>query len=103
MQSNNPILNRVETHADYSQPMTVQGAIQKSVLQQRNLELAEKVERLTQVRYRYGAVALKTLLDQQETTRTARLTLVNTKQSQYNAYVTLMQALGGSPIQQLPQ
>ena len=32
MQSNNPILNRVETHADYSQPMTVQGAIQKSVL-----------------------------------------------------------------------
>jgi outer membrane protein TolC len=41
-------------------------------LQQRNLELAEKVERLTQVRYRYGAVALKTLLDQQETTRTAR-------------------------------
>lgn len=199
MQSNNPILNRVETHADYSQPMTVQGAIQKSVLltviaavvgmalflycfmtlnislayaatlvgaigglilgliatfkpntartlaipyalfegaflggvsvifqlkypgvplqalsartelsqqvqlQQRNLELAEKVERLTQVRYRYGAVALKTLLDQQETTRTARLTLVNTKQSQYNAYVTLMQALGGSPIQQLPK
>ena len=32
MQSNNPILTRVETHADYSQPMTVQGAIQKSVL-----------------------------------------------------------------------
>lgn len=32
MQSQNPIFNRVETHADYSQPMTVQGAIQKSVL-----------------------------------------------------------------------
>ena len=32
MQSNNPILNRVEVYADYSQPMTVQGAIQKSVL-----------------------------------------------------------------------
>ena len=62
---------------------------------------AEKVERLTKVRYRYGAVALKTLLDQQETTRTARLTLVNTKQSQYNAYVTLMQALGGSPVKEL--
>jgi outer membrane protein TolC len=55
------------------------------------------------VRYRYGAVALKTLLDQQETTRTARLTLVNTKQSQYNAYVTLMQALGGSPVKELPE
>jgi outer membrane protein TolC len=55
------------------------------------------------MRYRYGAVALKTLLDQQETTRTARLTLVNTKQSQYNAYVTLMQALGGSPVKELPK
>ncbi|OTG94308.1 Bax inhibitor-1/YccA family membrane protein [Acinetobacter sp. ANC 3832] len=32
MQSNNPILTRSETYADYSQPMTVQGAIQKSVL-----------------------------------------------------------------------
>ncbi len=32
MKSNNPILTRVETHADYSQPMTIQGAIQKSVL-----------------------------------------------------------------------
>lgn len=76
---------------------------QQVKLQQRNLELAEKAERLTDVRYRYGAVALKNLLDQQETTRSARLTLVNTKQSQYNAYVTLLQALGGSPIQQLPQ
>ncbi|TCB67577.1 efflux transporter outer membrane subunit [Acinetobacter sp. ANC 4178] len=75
---------------------------QQVKLQQRNLELAEKAERLTDVRYHYGAVALKNLLDQQETTRSARLTLVNTKQSQYNAYVTLMQALGGSPIQQLP-
>lgn len=76
---------------------------QQVKLQQRNLELAEKAERLTDVRYRYGAVALKNLLDQQETTRSARLTLVNTKQNQYNAYVTLMQALGGSPIQQLPE
>lgn len=32
MQSQNPIFNRVETYADLSQPMTVQGAIQKSVL-----------------------------------------------------------------------
>ncbi len=32
MQSHNPILTRVETSADFSQPMTVQGAIQKSVL-----------------------------------------------------------------------
>ncbi|WP_010116094.1 Bax inhibitor-1/YccA family protein [Acinetobacter sp. P8-3-8] len=32
MQSNNPILTRAETYADYAEPMTVQGAIQKSVL-----------------------------------------------------------------------
>ncbi|TCM63186.1 putative YccA/Bax inhibitor family protein [Acinetobacter calcoaceticus] len=32
MQSNNPILTRVETFSDVSQPMTVQGAIQKSIL-----------------------------------------------------------------------
>lgn len=67
------------------------------------LNLQKKTERLTEVRYRYGAVALKTLLDAQQTTRTARLSLVETKQSQYNAYVTLMQALGGSPVKELPQ
>ena len=32
MQSNNPILTRVETYADYHKPMTVRGAINKSVL-----------------------------------------------------------------------
>lgn len=72
-------------------------------LQQRNLELAEKTERLTEVRYRNGAIALKNLLDAQATTRNARLSLVETKQSQYNAYVTLMQALGGSPVKALPE
>ena len=47
-------------------------------------------------------VTLKNLIDAQRTTRNARLSLVQTKQSQYNAYVTLLQALGGSPIQRLP-
>lgn len=93
-----------QAFADVENALSARTELSQQVqLQQRNLELAEKLERLTQVRYRYGAVALKTLLDQQETTRTARLNLVNTKQSQYNAYVTLMQALGGSPIQQLPK
>ena len=32
MQSNNPILTRVETYSDFQQPMTIQGAIQKSAL-----------------------------------------------------------------------
>ena len=91
-----------QAFADVENALSARTELSQQVqLQQRNLELAEKVERLTQVRYRYGAVALKTLLDQQETTRTARLTLVSTKQSQYNAYVTLMQALGGSPVKEL--
>ncbi|PJG43184.1 RND transporter [Acinetobacter tandoii] len=93
-----------QAFADVENALSSRSELDQQVkLQQRNLELAEKAERLTDVRYRYGAVALKNLLDQQETTRSARLTLVNTKQSQYNAYVTLMQALGGSPIQQLPE
>ena len=75
---------------------------QQVALQERNVQLAEKTERLTEVRYRNGAIALKNLLDAQETTRNARLSLIQTKQSQYNAYVTLMQSLGGSPIKQLP-
>ncbi|MFU8925429.1 Bax inhibitor-1/YccA family membrane protein [Acinetobacter puyangensis] len=32
MQSNNPILSRVEVRADYSHPMSVEGAVQKSVM-----------------------------------------------------------------------
>jgi uncharacterized YccA/Bax inhibitor family protein len=32
MQSNNPILSRVDVQADFSQPMTVEGAVQKSIL-----------------------------------------------------------------------
>lgn len=76
---------------------------QQVQLQQRNVELANKTERLTEVRYRNGAIALKNLLDAQETTRNARLSLVETKQNQYNAYVTLMQALGGSPVKELSE
>jgi NodT family efflux transporter outer membrane factor (OMF) lipoprotein len=64
-----------QAFADVENALSARTELSQQVqLQQRNLELAEKVERLTQVRYRYGAVALKTLLDQQETTRTARLT-----------------------------
>ena len=61
---------------------------QQVQLQQRNLELADKTTRLTEVRYRNGAIALKNLLDAQENARNARLSLVETKQNQYNAYVT---------------
>ena len=92
-----------EAFADVENALSNRTELTKQVaLQQRNVELAERTERLTEVRYRNGAVALKNLLDAQETTRNARLSLVQTRQSQYNAYVTLMQALGGSPIKQLP-
>jgi NodT family efflux transporter outer membrane factor (OMF) lipoprotein len=89
--------------ADVENALSARNELDKQVqLQERNVQLAEKTERLTEVRYRNGAIALKNLIDAQKTTRDARLSLVQTKQSQYNAYVTLMQALGGSPIRQLP-
>ena len=89
--------------ADVENALSARNELDKQVaLQERNVQLAEKTERLTQVRYNNGAIALKNLLDAQKTAREARLSLVQTKQSQYNAYVTLMQALGGSPIKQLP-
>ena len=88
-----------QAFADTENALSNRSELDKQVaFQQKNLELADKTERLTEVRYRNGAIALKNLLDAQETTRNARLALVQTKQSQYNAYVVLMQALGGSPI-----
>lgn len=92
-----------KTFADVENALSARNELDKQVaLQERNVQLAEKTEYLTQVRYKNGAIALKNLIDAQKTTREARLSLVQTKQSQYNAYVTLMQALGGSPIKQLP-
>ena len=92
-----------QAFSDTENALSNRSELDKQVaFQQKNLELADKTERLTEVRYRNGAIALKNLLDAQETTRNARLALVQTKQSQYNAYVVLMQALGGSPIKQLP-
>ena len=89
--------------ADVENALSARNEIDKQVaLQERNVKLAEKTEQLTQVRYKNGAIALKNLIDAQRTTREARLSLVQAKQTQYNAYVTLLQALGGSPIQQLP-
>ncbi|OAL87136.1 RND transporter [Acinetobacter sp. SFD] len=92
-----------QAFADVENALSNRTELTKQVaLQQCNVELAERTERLTEVRYRNGAIALKNLLDAQETTRNARLALVQTRQNQYNAYVTLMQALGGSPLRELP-
>ncbi|QXW25576.1 efflux transporter outer membrane subunit [Acinetobacter johnsonii] len=92
-----------QAFADVENALSNRTELNKQVaLEERNVQLAEKTERLTEVRYRNGAIALKNLIDAQKTTRDARLSLVQAKQSQYNAYVTLMQALGGSPIKPLP-
>jgi outer membrane protein TolC len=89
-----------QAFADVENALSNRTELNKQVLlQERNTQLAEKTENLTRVRYQHGAIALKNLLDAQETTRSARMNLLQTKQSQYNAYVTLMQALGGSPVQ----
>ena len=92
-----------QAFADVENALSARTELNKQVaIQERNVQLAEKTERLTEVRYRNGSVALKDLIDYQKTTRDARMSLVQTKQNQYNAYVTLFKALGGSPIQQLP-
>ena len=92
-----------QAFADVENALSARTELDKQVrYQEQNLALAERTERLYEVRYRNGAVALSNYLDAQETTRNARIALVQAKQNQYNAYVTLMQALGGSPIQQLP-
>ena len=93
-----------QAFADVENALSNRTELNKQVhLQERNAQLAEKTESLTRVRYQHGAIALKNLLDAQETTRNARMSLLQTKQNQYNAYVTLMQALGGSPIQSISE
>lgn len=66
--------------------------------QQRTLTLAERAERLNEVRYRAGAVALKQWIDAQEARRNIQNALLQIRLSQLNNQVTLMQSLGGSPI-----
>lgn len=81
----NALSNRVEVN-------------QQVAHQQKNLTLAQKTAQLNEIRYRNGAVALKNVLDAQETVRNTQLSLTQLQYSQYNAYVSLFQALGGSPL-----
>lgn len=61
-----------------------------------NLGKAQDIERLYEVRYRAGAVPLKSWLDAQESTRSAELALAQTRLSQLQNDISLFQALGGS-------
>lgn len=56
---------------------------------------ARNTERLAEVRYRAGAVPLKTWLDAQETRRQAEIGLAQSRLNRLNAMVTLYQVLGG--------
>lgn len=70
--------------------------------QRKNLALSQKSAQLNEVRYRNGAIALKNVLDAQENVRNTQIALTQMQYNQYNAYVTLIQALGGSPIPLAP-
>jgi NodT family efflux transporter outer membrane factor (OMF) lipoprotein len=62
---------------------------------ERSLESAKTVERLTEIRYRAGAVALRAWLDTQESHRQAEILLANNRLSRLQNFVILCQALGG--------
>jgi len=59
------------------------------------VEAARTTERLSEARYRAGAVALKTWLDAQETRRQAENNLAQNRLNRLNALATLYQTLGG--------
>ncbi|MEZ5485547.1 MAG: efflux transporter outer membrane subunit [Lysobacteraceae bacterium] len=62
----------------------------------RSLEQSQEIERLYEVRYRAGAVALRNWLDAQESRRNAELSLAQARLSQLQNDISLFQALGGN-------
>ena len=65
-----------------------------------SLAQARRAEELTRIRYRAGAVAMKTWLDAQETRRTAEMALLDVQLNRADNLVTTYQALGGAPVLQ---
>jgi NodT family efflux transporter outer membrane factor (OMF) lipoprotein len=61
----------------------------------RSLDAARTTERLTQIRYRAGAISLSSWLAAQDALRQAELALSANKLAQLENYATLCQALGG--------
>ncbi len=59
------------------------------------LDAATRAERLAEVRYRAGSTPLKTWLDAQEARRQAELSLAANRLNRLNAWVTVVQTLGG--------
>ena len=59
---------------------------------------AARADGLSEVRYRAGAISLKTWLDAQESRRSAAMAEQDAALARLQNHVTLIQALGGSPI-----
>lgn len=69
----------------------------QAILLKQAYEAATGAEGIYEIRYRSGAVALKLLLDAQETRRAAELALAQNRLDQLQTHVTIYQALGGAP------
>ena len=67
----------------------------QALLLEQVLQAATQAERLYEVRYRAGSVALKPWLDAQESRRSAEIALAENRLNQFNNHATLVQALGG--------
>jgi NodT family efflux transporter outer membrane factor (OMF) lipoprotein len=63
------------------------------------LELAQRAERLSEVRYRAGATALQPVLDAKDRRRAAEVSLAQNRVNQLNATMTLYKALGGGAVE----
>ncbi|WP_367848077.1 efflux transporter outer membrane subunit [Rhodoferax sp. WC2427] len=71
---------------------------QQAVLLAQVLQAATEAERLYEVRYRAGAVALKPWLDAQTARRNAEIALAENRLNQFNNHATLVLALGGDAV-----
>jgi NodT family efflux transporter outer membrane factor (OMF) lipoprotein len=71
---------------------------QRYVLLVQSLEAARKAERMNEVRYRAGAVGLRSWLDAQERRRSAEISLAEAQLSRLNNQVLVYQVLGGDAV-----
>ena len=82
--------------ADVDNALSNQQQLQAQInAQQATLNAAQRSERLYRIQYDNGAVALKFVLDAQESRRQAENALAQIQLNQLNNRVTLYQALGG--------
>ena len=70
----------------------------QAVLLAQVLQAASQAERLYEVRYRAGAVALKPWLDAQTARRNADIALAENRLNQFTNHATLVLALGGDTV-----